>query len=46
MARRRMIAPEIWESSSFSKLSNFAKLIFIGLISNADDEGKGIADPA
>ena len=45
MARKRMISPEIWESSSFSKLSDFAKLIFIGLISNADDEGKGKANP-
>lgn len=45
MARKRMISPEIWESSSFSKLSDFAKLIFIGLISNADDSGKGKANP-
>lgn len=44
MARKRMISPEIWESSSFSKLSDFAKLIFIGLISNADDSGKGRAN--
>lgn len=46
MARKRMISPEIWESSSFSKLSDFAKLIFIGLISNADDSGKGKASPS
>lgn len=39
-----MISPEIWESSSFSKLSDFAKLVFIGLFSNADDSGKGSAD--
>lgn len=45
MARKRMISPEIWDSSSFSKLSDFAKLVFIGLISNADDEGKGKANP-
>ncbi len=45
MSRGRMIASEIWASSSFSKLSTFAKLVFIGLITNADDEGKGIADP-
>ena len=45
MARKRMISPEIWESSSFSKLSDFAKLVFIGLISQADDEGKGKASP-
>lgn len=46
MARKRMISPEIWASSSFAELNNFAKLVFIGLISNADDEGKGEADPA
>ena len=46
MARKRMISPEIWESSSFSKLSDFAKLVFIGLISNADDSGKGKANPS
>ena len=46
MARKRMISPEIWESDSFSSLSDFAKLVFIGLISNADDEGKGSAKPA
>ena len=45
MARKRMISPEIWESSSFSKLSDFAKLVFIGMISQADDEGKGRASP-
>lgn len=46
MARKRMISPEIWESSSFAELTDFAKLVFIGLISNADDEGKGEADAA
>ncbi len=46
MARKRMISPEIWASSSFAALSDFAKIVFIGLISNADDEGKGEADPA
>ena len=45
MARKRMISPEIWESRSFSRLSDFAKLIFIGLFSQADDEGYGNASP-
>lgn len=44
MARKRMISPSIWGSLSFSKLSDFAKLVFIGLFSNADDDGKGYAD--
>ena len=45
MARKRMISPEIWESLSFSALSDFAKLVFISLISHADDEGRGKAKP-
>lgn len=46
MARKRMISPEIWESEDFSELSTLAKLVFIGLFSNADDEGRGKANPA
>ena len=45
MARRRMIHPDIWESEDFSKLSMLAKLLFIGMFSMADDEGKGRAKP-
>lgn len=43
MARKRMIDPSIWQSEDFSKLSTLAKLVFIGLFSNADDEGRGRA---
>lgn len=45
MARRRMIDPNIWQSEDFAHLSILARLIFIGLFSNADDEGKGRAKP-
>ena len=45
MARKRMIDPNIWESEDFSKLSTLAKLVFIGMFSNADDEGRGKAKP-
>ncbi len=45
MARQRFIWPSIWGSRAFSKLSSNAKLLFIGLFSNADDEGRIIADP-
>lgn len=45
MARKRMIDPNIWISEDFSKLSSFAKLVFIGLFSQADDEGRGKANP-
>lgn len=42
MARKRMISPEIWESQSFGELSILAKVLFIGMISQADDDGKGV----
>ena len=45
MARKRMIDPNIWQSEDFSKLSTLAKLVFIGMFSNADDGGRGRANP-
>ena len=45
MPRRRMIDPNIWQSEDFSKLSLLAKLVFIGMFSLADDEGKGRGKP-
>ena len=45
MARKRMLSPEIWESESFSSLSDLGKILFIGLISLSDDEGRGKANP-
>lgn len=38
-----MIDPNIWASEDFSKLSTLAKVVFIGMFSNADDEGRGKA---
>lgn len=46
MARKRMIDPNIWQSEDFSRLSTLAKIIFIGLFSNADDQGRGRAKAA
>ena len=46
MPRRRMIHPDIWSSEDFSSLSMLSKLVFIGMFSLADDEGKGRANPA
>ena len=43
MARKRMIDPAIWQSQDFSRLSMLAKLVFIGLFSYADDEGRGLS---
>lgn len=45
MARKRMIDPALWLSEDFSKLSIMARLVWIGLISQADDEGRGRANP-
>lgn len=45
MARKRMIDPSIWQSEDFGKLSILAKVVFIGLFSLADDEGRGRANP-
>lgn len=45
MARKRMIDPNIWQSEDFGSLSDLAKLVFIGLFSLADDEGRGRCNP-
>ena len=41
-----MIDPQIWASEDYSELSNFAQLVWIGLFSQADDEGRGKSKPA
>lgn len=45
VAGKRMIDPNIWQSEDFSKLSTLGKLVFIGLFSLADDEGRGRCNP-
>lgn len=40
MARRRMIDPAIWTNRKFLRLSYFERLLFVGLVSQADDEGR------
>lgn len=45
MARIRSIKPEIWGSPQVMNLKHSARLMFIGLITQADDEGRGSADP-
>ena len=45
MARRRYLAPEIWIDGRFLRLSTLARLMWVGLISMADDEGIVEADP-
>lgn len=46
MARKRMINPTIWDDPNFVSMTNTAKLLFIGLFSNADDEGRIRGNPA
>jgi len=46
MARRRWIDPSFWDDLSISKLRPIERLFFIGCISNADDEGRLIGNPA
>lgn len=46
MARRRMIDPNFWQSEDVYKLTIRQRLLFIGLFSNADDEGKLRGNPA
>lgn len=43
MARQRMIKPEIWIDEGFLSLSIPARLLFVGMISGADDAGRGLA---
>jgi hypothetical protein len=45
VARKRMIDPNIWMSEDVGKLNLFERLLLIGMFSNADDEGKGRANP-
>lgn len=45
MARIRTLKPELWMSPQVMNLSTCARLLFVGLITQADDEGRGSADP-
>lgn len=44
MARKRMIDPSIWDSEKFANLSMTARVLYIGMISLADDYGRGRAN--
>jgi len=45
MPRIRSFKPEIWLSPQVMNLSRDARLLFLGLITQADDYGRGSADP-
>lgn len=40
MSTRRMIEPSIWQSESMGRLTIRQRLMFIGMFSNADDQGR------
>lgn len=46
MARIRTLKPELWQDEAFGVLSHEAQLVFIGLITQADDEGRLTGNPA
>ncbi len=46
MARKRFLTPDIWSDAFFVKLSPHERLLFIGMITLADDEGRLRAAPA
>ena len=45
MARIRTIKPSFWGDDDVNKLSRDARLLLVGLISFADDDGRFIATP-
>lgn len=45
MPRIRTLKPELWLSPQVMNLTHGARLLFLGLITQADDEGRGCADP-
>jgi len=46
MAPRRMVDPSIWQSETMAELTRCQRLLFIGLFSNADDQGRLRSHPA
>jgi hypothetical protein len=45
MARIRTIKPTLWGDEKVARLSRDARLLFLGLISSADDQGRFLASP-
>ena len=45
MARKRMLDPNFWTDEKLGECSRDERLLFMGLISSADDEGYGRANP-
>ena len=45
MARKRMIDPSFWSDEKLGECTIQERFLFMGLVSNADDEGYGRANP-
>lgn len=45
MARIRTIKPSFWNDAGVARLSREARLLMVGLVSFADDEGRFVASP-
>ncbi|MBA7670626.1 hypothetical protein ES703_78772 [subsurface metagenome] len=45
MPRRRMVDPQIWRNEKVGKLPDAGRLLFIGIFSQADDDGRLKASP-
>lgn len=43
---RRMISDSIWKNEKYASLPFGARLLLIGMVTNADDQGRGKAHPA
>src|ERR1035437_5743127 len=46
MAQRRMLYSSLWQNEDFSKLSDKGKILYIGLITLADDHGRLKSNPS
>lgn len=46
MSRKRFIDPSMWQDASIAKMSHEERLLFVGMISVADDEGRLCASPS
>lgn len=45
MARKRMLSPEFWTDEKLGDCTRDERLLFMGLISQADDKGRGQGNP-
>lgn len=46
MSRRRFLHPVLWEDEAVAKMTRDERLLFIGMVTIADDEGRLVGSPA